>query len=94
MYKGRTIFIFGYYIVIFLCDVTECHKEKMSSIPQGAYAAWKVRINEDKIQVPDTNNMLSAKRKDSEKSTPQQPHYLHVYEKCKDFTLFTAGHNF
>jgi len=59
----------------------------MSSIPQGAYAAWKVRINESKIQVPNTNNMLSAKRKDSEKSTPQQAYYPHVDKKCKDFTL-------
>jgi hypothetical protein len=59
----------------------------MSSIPQGAYAARKVRMNEDKNQVPNTNNMLYAKRKDSEKSTPQQPYYPHVYKKCKDFTL-------
>lgn len=93
MYKGGTSFIFWYYIVIFLCDVAECHKQ-MSSIPQGAHAAWKVRINEGKIQVPNTNNMLSAKRKDSEKSIPQQPYYPHVYKKCKDFTLFTAGHDF
>jgi hypothetical protein len=59
----------------------ECHKQKMSSIPQGAYAASKVRINEGKIQAPNTNNMLSAKTKDSEKSIPQQPYYPNVYKK-------------
>lgn len=59
----------------------ECHKEKMSSIPQGAYAAWKVRMNEGKNQVPNTNNMLSAKRKDSEKNIPQQPYYPNVNKK-------------
>jgi hypothetical protein len=66
----------------------------MSSIPQGAYATWKVRVNEGKNQVLNTNNMLSAKIRDSEKSTPQQPYYSHVYKKCKSFTLFTAKHDF
>jgi hypothetical protein len=62
----------------------------MSSIPQGAYAAWKVRMNEDKNQVPNGNNMFSAKSKDSEKNTSQQTYYPHVYKKCKGFTVFVA----
>jgi hypothetical protein len=66
----------------------------MSSIPQGAYATWKVRVNEGKNQVPNTDNMLSAKRREPEKNTPQQPYYPHVYKKCKSFALLTAGHDF
>jgi hypothetical protein len=66
----------------------------MSSIPQGAYAAWKVRVNEGKTQVPNADIMLSAKRKEPEKNTPQQPYFPHVYKKCKSFTLFTAGNHF
>jgi hypothetical protein len=66
----------------------------MSSIPQGAYATWKVRVNEGKNQVPNTNNMLSTKKKESEKNTPQQPYYPRVCKKCKSFTLFTARYDF
>ena len=59
----------------------------MSSIPQGAYATWKVRINEGKNQMPYTNDMMSSKMKDSEKPSPQQPYYLNGYKngykKCK-----------
>jgi hypothetical protein len=64
----------------------------MSSIPQGAYAAWKVRINEDKNKIPNSN--MSAKRKNSEKSTLQQQYYPCDYKKCKDFNLFIAGCDF
>jgi hypothetical protein len=66
----------------------------MSSIPQGAYATWKVRVNEGKNQVPNTDNLLSAKIKESEKKTPQHPYYPHVCKKCKSFTVFTARHGF
>ncbi|XP_021941471.1 uncharacterized protein LOC110840622 isoform X2 [Zootermopsis nevadensis] len=58
-----------------------CNKLRMSSIPQGAYATWKVRMNESKNQVPDTNNMLSTKKKESERNTPQQPYYPHICKK-------------
>jgi hypothetical protein len=78
---------------MFLCNFTDCNKLRMSSIPQGAYATWKVRMNEGKNQVPNTNNMLSTKTKESERYTPQQPYYPHVYKKCKNFTLFTARHH-
>ncbi|XP_069682811.1 uncharacterized protein [Periplaneta americana] len=59
----------------------DCQKLKMSSIPQGAYATWKVRVNEGKHQIPDTSSMMTAKMKDSEKPSPQQLHYPNVYKK-------------
>jgi hypothetical protein len=62
----------------------------MSSIPQGAYATWKVRAN----QVPDVDNMVSTKRREPEKNTPQQPYYPHVYKKCKCFPLLAAVNDF
>ncbi|XP_023716007.1 uncharacterized protein LOC111869045 isoform X2 [Cryptotermes secundus] len=61
----------------------DCHKQ-MSSIPQGAYATWKVRANEGKNQVPNVDNMLSTKRREPEKNTPHQPYYPHVYKKYQE----------
>ncbi|KAJ9595801.1 hypothetical protein L9F63_013045 [Diploptera punctata] len=47
---------------------------KMSSVPQGAYATWKVRLNEGKNQVPNTSYMTSANMKE-EKPSSQQSYY-------------------
>ncbi|XP_067007532.1 uncharacterized protein [Anabrus simplex] len=59
------------YLIFVSCP--GCHRLWMASIPQGAYAAWKVHRNMMKDLSEDCPIM--GKKNDSEKSIPSQYHF-------------------